>query len=81
MNEYNSTMDYDLDDPLQNADLQVQKPKRPKRPKKSVNENLEPAYIANTPVILEQTQYPPVQEFGSGGFRTAGEDTSLHNGA
>lgn len=34
------------DDPLQNSDSQ-HRSKRPKRPTKSVNENIEPAYIAN----------------------------------
>ncbi|KAK9289646.1 hypothetical protein L1049_007804 [Liquidambar formosana] len=81
MNELNSMpMDYELGDPLQNTDPQLQKPKRPKRPKKSVNENLEPAFTATPTVESEQTQYPPVHEYGSGGFRAeAGENTSLHS--
>ncbi|KAJ4824645.1 putative DNA helicase ino80 [Turnera subulata] len=64
--ELNSTsMDYELDDPFPNTDPQSQRPKRPKRPKKSVNENLEPAFTAATPQV-DSTQYPHMQEFGSG---------------
>ncbi|OAY40386.1 chromatin-remodeling ATPase INO80 isoform X2 [Manihot esculenta] len=66
MNEQNTTlMDYELDDPLPNADPQSQRPKRLKRPKKSVNENLEPAFTVTPIVDSAQVQYPPVNEFGS----------------
>lgn len=67
-NEPASTvMDYELDDPLQAADPQSQRPKRVKRPKKSINENLEPAFTATPSTMSEQTQYQPMNEFGSGG--------------
>ncbi|KAK3217953.1 hypothetical protein Dsin_011923 [Dipteronia sinensis] len=68
-NEPNSsTMDYELDDSLQNTDPQSQRSsKRVKRPKKSVNDNLEPAFTATPSVVSEQTQYQPLHEFGSGG--------------
>ncbi|KAK2651936.1 hypothetical protein Ddye_011792 [Dipteronia dyeriana] len=68
-NESNSsTMDYELDDSLQNTDPQSQRSsKRVKRPKKSVNDNLEPAFTATPSVVSEQTQYQPLHEFGSGG--------------
>lgn len=61
-------MDYELDDPLQAADPQSQRPKRVKRPKKSINENLEPAFTATPSTMSEQTQYQPMNEFGLGGW-------------
>ncbi|KAK1578959.1 hypothetical protein Q3G72_034530 [Acer saccharum] len=68
-NEPNSSiMDNELDDSLQNTDPQSQRSsKRVKRPKKSVNDNLEPAFTATPSVVSEQTQYQPLNEFGSGG--------------
>ncbi|CAL5356520.1 unnamed protein product [Camellia sinensis] len=59
-------MDYDLDDSVQYADTQQQKPKRPKRPTKSVNENLEPAFTAPSMVAALEKQNPPVHGPSSG---------------
>lgn len=46
---------YELEDSLQNTDPQATRSKRPKRSKKSVNETLEPAFTAASPVVLKQT--------------------------
>ncbi|XWS66310.1 hypothetical protein CRYUN_Cryun05aG0188700 [Craigia yunnanensis] len=74
-----SPMDNELDCILEDDDLQSQRPKRPKRPKKSVNEKLEPANTTAAASVSEQVQYPPVNEFGSGGFRTEMEhNNSTH---
>ncbi|KAM7505400.1 hypothetical protein LguiB_004304 [Lonicera macranthoides] len=43
-----STPNSESDDPLNNSNMQQQRPKRSKRPTKSVNENLEPAFTATT---------------------------------
>ncbi|KAL3623744.1 putative DNA helicase ino80 [Castilleja foliolosa] len=49
----NSTiMDLELDD-LPNTDPAPQRPKRLKRPTKSVNENIEPAFTATTPNLIQ----------------------------
>ena len=45
---------YELEDSL-NTDPQGTKPQRPKRSKKSVNETLEPAFTAASPVVPRQT--------------------------
>ncbi|XP_050384749.1 chromatin-remodeling ATPase INO80 isoform X2 [Argentina anserina] len=46
---------YEVDDSLQNTDPHDTRSKRPKRSKKSVNETLEPAFTAASPVIPRQT--------------------------
>lgn len=46
---------YELEDSLQNTDPQATRSKRPKRSKKSVNETLEPAFTAASPVVPKQT--------------------------
>lgn len=45
---------YELEDSLQNTDPQATRSKRPKRSKKSVNETLEPAFTAASPVVPKQ---------------------------
>ncbi|KAL5546382.1 hypothetical protein UlMin_006069 [Ulmus minor] len=75
MDEPNSTsVDYNLDDIPENTDSQARRPKRPKRPKKSVNENLEPAFVATTSAAPEQTQYPSYHDFNSGGLRAEADE-------
>lgn len=46
---------YELEDSLPNTDPQDTRPKRPKRSKKSVNETLEHAFTAASPVVPRQT--------------------------
>ncbi|XP_060967508.1 chromatin-remodeling ATPase INO80 isoform X1 [Cannabis sativa] len=73
------SMDFGLDDAQQNTDSLPTKPKRPKRPKKSVNDNLEPAFVV-TSAVPEQSQYPSsLQTISSSApMPQAGEDFSMH---
>lgn len=55
-------LNHEMDGSLQYSDPQVQRPKRSKRPTKSINENLEPAFITTEPTILQQSHYIPLAE-------------------
>lgn len=74
------SIDYDLDDALQNTDSLATKSKRPKRPKKSVNENLEPVITVTPTAVPEQTQYPSsLHDLSPSGFGAqVGEDIPVH---
>ncbi|GAB4851642.1 Putative DNA helicase ino80 [Ancistrocladus abbreviatus] len=50
------------------TDLQQQKLKRPKRPTKSVNENIEPAFMATALSVSQDSQYLPGDELKPGGL-------------
>ncbi|XP_043726158.1 chromatin-remodeling ATPase INO80 isoform X2 [Telopea speciosissima] len=67
------SIDYELDNSVQNRDLQQHKPKRPKRPKKSINENIEPAYTAPGTVTPEPTEYPHAYNSVDAGIRALEE--------
>ncbi|OVA07298.1 SNF2-related [Macleaya cordata] len=67
INEPNS-VEYDLKWLF--GDIDQQPSKKPKRPKKSVNHNLEPAFVAASTVATD----PPIHD-----FRGSGEEITLHN--
>ncbi|XP_062117836.1 chromatin-remodeling ATPase INO80 isoform X2 [Humulus lupulus] len=73
------SMDFGLDDAQQNTDSLATKSKRPKRPKKSVNDNLEPAFVV-TSAVPEQSQYPSSLQTisSSSAVPQTGEDFSTH---
>ncbi|KAL2465986.1 DNA helicase INO80 [Abeliophyllum distichum] len=57
-------MDYELDDLPQDMDTPHQRPKRLKRPTKSVNENIEPAFMATSITVQDHNDNLPGTEFG-----------------
>ncbi|KAL2483050.1 DNA helicase INO80 [Forsythia ovata] len=59
-------MDYELDDLPQNVDTPHQRPKRLKRPTKSVNESIEPAFLATSITVQDHNHNLPGPELGDG---------------